>query len=73
MTQSQAMKKILVFFFYFSICAMYAQDPVTNQQIKKAQEIDEQEQIKENLMIKISKPRGNWRGKTQEWFYKYYG
>lgn len=49
MTQSQAMKKILTFFFYFFISAIYAQDPVTNEQIKKAQEIDEQEQIKENL------------------------
>lgn len=43
------MKKILTLFLFFSFYAIYAQDPVTNQQIKEAQEREEQERIKESL------------------------
>lgn len=43
------MKKFLTLLLFFSISAIYAQDPVTNQQIKEAQEREEQERIKENL------------------------
>jgi len=43
------MKKFLTLLLFFSFYAIYAQDPVTNQQIKEAQEREEQEQIKQNL------------------------
>jgi len=43
------MKKFLTLLLFFTFYATYAQDPVTNQQIKEAQEREEQERIKESL------------------------
>lgn len=43
------MKKLLTLIFLFTLYAVQAQDPVTNQQIKEAQEREEQDRIKESL------------------------
>lgn len=43
------MKKHLILLLFFSFLPVFAQDPVTNQQIKEAQEREEQERIKESL------------------------
>ena len=43
------MKKYFQFFFLFAFFTAFAQDPVKSQQIKEAQEREEQERIKESL------------------------
>jgi hypothetical protein len=43
------MKKHFFLFFFFAFVSAFAQDPVKNQQIKEAQEREEQERIKESL------------------------
>jgi len=43
------MKKYFFLFFLIAFSSAFAQDPVTNQQIKQAQEQEEQERLKESL------------------------